>query len=265
MTTPTGSTESGAEHRLDGQWAVVTGSSKGIGRGIADRLLDAGANVVLVARSADELETARDELRARAVASQAVHAVRADMSVPAAIDALFAGVDELTEHVDIVVANCGSGQVTPFVDITLDDWKRTIDLNLTGTFLACQHAARRMLGSDRPNRNILAVSSIRAVGARPGRVPYSATKAALNQMVRVVAQELAPHGIRINALSPGITATPLALENNPEVFAEAAASVPMGGAGSPLDMGMAAAYLCSPAARFVTGANLVVDGGESLW
>ena len=90
------------------------------------------------------------------------------------------------------------------------------------------------------------------------------TKAGLNQFVRAAAHELAPLGIRVNALSPGITATPLALEGNPEVFEEMAATVPLGRAGEPEDMGAAAVYLCSPEARFVTGANLVVDGGESL-
>ena len=115
------------------------------------------------------------------------------------------------------------------------------------------------------NRAILVVSSIRSLGVRPGRLAYSATKAALNQLVRVAAHELASHQIRVNALLPGITATPLALEGNPEVFAEASASVPLGRAGTPQDMAAAAVYLCSPAARFVTGVNLVVDGGESLW
>ena len=114
------------------------------------------------------------------------------------------------------------------------------------------------------NKSILAVSSIRAVGVRPGRLAYAVTKAGLNQFVRAAAYELAPLGIRVNALSPGITATPLALEGNPEVFEEMVATVPLGRAGDPDDMAAAALYLCSPAARFVTGANLVVDGGESL-
>jgi glucose 1-dehydrogenase len=100
-------------------------------------------------------------------------------------------------------------------------------------------------------------------GDRPRHRPR-ATKAAVNQLVRVAAQELAPFGIRINTLSPGITATPMA-EGNPEAFAEAEANVPLGRAGKPDDMAAGALYLCSPSAAFVTGANLVVDGGESLY
>ena len=188
-----------------------------------------------------------------------------DTSRPDSVVALFERIDALAEHLDVFVANSGAGWVTPFLDIPFEEWQRTLDLNLTGTFLSCQLAARRMLASDRPNRALLVVSSIRALGVRPGRLAYSVTKAGLNQLVRVAAQELAPSGIRVNALSPGITATPMALEGNPEVYAEAMASVPLGRAGTPADMGEAALYLCSPAGRFVTGANLIVDGGESLW
>lgn len=249
---------------LSGQWAVISGASKGIGLGIADALAAAGTNLVLVARTSDQLAAAAAELDARS--SGTVLPIVADTADPESINGLFDRLEAELPTLNIFVANAGYGTITPFLDVTLDEWNGILALNLTGTFLACQRAARLMTkNSPEVNSSILVVSSIRAIGARAGRLPYSATKAALNQLVRVAALELAERHIRVNALAPGITATPMALENNPEIFAEATAGVPMGRAGSPADMGAAALYLCSGASRFVTGANLVVDGGESLF
>lgn len=261
-----------SEAVLRGQWAVVTGASKGIGLGVADALVDAGASVVLVARGAEALEAAGESLRRRASGGQAILTRVADTSQRASIAALFDELRAELPELNILVANAGSGALVPFLDCSAEEWDRTIALNLTGTFLCCQAAARLMVGSpagsvtrEDANRSIVVVSSIRADGARPGLAAYAVTKAGLNQLVRVAAYELAPLGIRVNALSPGITATPLSQENNPELFEERAKTVPMGRAGTPADMAAAALYLCSPAAGFVTGTNLVVDGGESLW
>ena len=262
--TPEAVAESG-DVRLDGAWAVVTGASKGIGFGIAERFVAAGANVLLVARGADDLARAARQLGDAASPGQHVRTAVTDASRPEALDELFARIDDEIPDLNIYVANAGSGSVTPFLEVSKEEWDHIMALNLTGTFIGCQRAARLMVRGNRPNRSILVVSSIRAIGARPGRLPYSVTKAGLNQFVRVAAYELAPYGIRVNALSPGITATPMAVEGNPEVFAQMTAEVPLGRAGTPTDMGAAAVYLSSPAARFVTGANLVVDGGESLY
>lgn len=250
---------------LTDHWTVVTGGSMGIGLGIARSFVRAGANVMIVARRAEALATAADELGELAGPGQQISTRQADTSDRDAITALFEAIDNDLPRLDTFVANAGSGVVTPFVDIPIEEWDRTIAFNLTGTFLACQHAARRMVASNAPNRSIIVVSSIRSMGARPGRLAYSITKAGLNQLVRVAAYELAEHGVRVNGLLPGITATPMALDRNPEVFAEMAATVPLRRAGTPDDMGEAARYLASPAARFVTGTHLVVDGGESLW
>jgi NAD(P)-dependent dehydrogenase (short-subunit alcohol dehydrogenase family) len=250
--------------RLDGLWAVVTGASKGIGAGIAQGFVEAGAHVLLVARGRDDLEQAAKELRTTARGSQNVLTHVADTSKRDSIDELFDAIREQLPQLDLFVANAGSGSVVPFLELPREEWDRTMSLNLTGTFLCCQEAARMMVAGPGTNKAILVVSSIRALGARQGRLAYAVTKAGLNQMVRVAALELASHQVRINALSPGITATPLALEGNPEIFAEMAATVPLGRAGTPLDMAAAAVYLCSSDARFVTGVNLIVDGGESL-
>lgn len=254
---------------LAGQWALVTGASKGIGFGIAARLVGAGANVVLVARSAGDLDAAADGLRAGATGDQRVVVRSSDTSDPGAIAELFAWADADVPPIDLLVANAGSGGVVPFLELTAEDWQQVIDLNLTGTFHCVQQAARRMV--QRPegtNRAVVVVSSIRALGIRPGLAHYAASKAGANQLVRMAAHELAPHGIRVNVLSPGITVTPLVertIEERPEIFEERLAGIPAGRAGTPDDMGRAAVYLCSPASAFVTGTNLVVDGGESLW
>lgn len=247
------------------QWAVVTGGSLGIGLGIARAFVESGAHIMIVARRAEVLAAAEAELRDLAGSDQIVTTQQADTSDPASVEALFAAIDDRFERLDTFVANAGSGELTPFVDVTLEQWQRVVDFNLTGTFLCVQSAARAMIARPGPNSSILVVSSIRALGARPGVLPYATTKAGLNQLVRVAAYELAEAGVRVNALLPGITVTPLVLENNPDMIEIRTKDVPMKRPGTPEDMAAAALYLSSPQARFVTGVNLVVDGGESLW
>jgi 3-oxoacyl-[acyl-carrier protein] reductase len=253
---------------LAGQWALVTGASKGIGYGISQKLVGAGANLVLVARSVDDLAQAQRSLGAIAGPDQRLVVRPADTADRGAIGELFAWVREELPGLNLLVANAGSGAVTPFLELSLDEWDATLALNLTGTFLCLQEAGRIMVGMPPgTNRAMVVVSSIRALGIRPGLAAYASTKAAVNQLVRMVAYELAPHGIRVNALSPGITVTPLvaaSMRTDPEILAERTATVPMGRAGEPDDMGNAALFLCQPASQFVTGTNLIVDGGEHL-
>lgn len=251
---------------LRGQWAVVTGGSKGIGEGIAARLLAAGANLVLVARDPAALETARSAAAAAAGEGQQVLTQTCDVSDRDAIDGLFDWLAGAIPTLDHFVANAGTGFVKQLLDLTRDEWDEVVALNLTGTVYGVQRAAQlmRAQSSDASrNRSIVVVSSIRALGAIPGRLVYAASKAAVNQAVRVAAREFAPLGIRINTLSPGITETPLT-SRNPGPFADAVANVPLGRAAQPSDLGEAGYFLCSPAARFITGVNLIVDGGESL-
>lgn len=254
---------------LSGQWALVTGGSKGIGYGIAEALAGEGANVVLVARNPDDLAAAQESLSQGRSADQQVLTRRADTSDPAAIEALFGWVRDELPGLNVLVANAGSGAVTPFLELSAATWDSTLALNLTGTFHCLQQAARIMVEMpEGVNRAMVVVSSIRGLGIRPGLAAYAASKAGVNQLARMVAYEMAPHGIRVNVLSPGITVTPLVAENlkaTPELLAERTADVPMGRPGSPADMGQAALFLCQPSSQFVTGTNLVVDGGEHLW
>jgi NAD(P)-dependent dehydrogenase (short-subunit alcohol dehydrogenase family) len=258
---------SGSQHlSLGGQYAVVTGGSKGIGLGIANALLRAGASVVIVGRNSEDLDKAVCDLQASSpTTAQTVHGVRGDVSRPGDIARLFSDLRGLVPHLNIFVANAGTGSYIPFLDIEPQEWDDLVAINLSGTFHCCQAAAKMMLDRPADNRAILIVSSIRADGARPGLAVYASTKAAINQLAKIAAYELAPHNIRVNILSPGMTVTPLVLTNTPGVFDKARDLVPMQRPGTPEDMAGAALYLCSPSAQFVTGANLVVDGGESLW
>lgn len=258
-------TTSACERPLAGQFAAITGGSKGIGLGIARRFVQAGASVVLLARNEASLIEARDSLKSEVRADEQVHWVAMDTSQPESVAAGFAELAERIPRLNIFVANAGTGSMSPFVELPLAEWQGLVDLNLTGTFLTCQAAARRMLTeSADDNHAILAVTSIRAFTVLPGRAAYAATKAAVNQMVRVAAYELAAHRIRVNALAPGITATDITLARVPEVFDRIADTVPMGRAATVGDSAEAALYLCSAAGQFVTGALLTVDGGESL-
>jgi NAD(P)-dependent dehydrogenase (short-subunit alcohol dehydrogenase family) len=248
---------------LTGEWAVVTGGSKGIGKAIGQRLLAGGANVVLVARNADDLAEAAAEAGAVAAEGQEVLTAQADVADRSSIVALFDELHDRIPRLDHFVANAGTGQVTPFLELTDEEVDRVVALNLVGTLKSVQLAGRMITERDVANSCIIVVSSIRGLGAVPGRLIYAATKAAVNQAVRVLAREMAPHGVRVNTLSPGITETPLTAAN-PEAFAVAAGQVPLGRAGQPTDLAEGAYFLCSPAARFVTGLNMIVDGGESL-
>src|SRR5687768_11407030 len=158
---------------LDGQWALVTGASKGIGYGIAEKLVGDGANVVLVARNVDDLEEAERSLAKIAGPGQQLVVKPADTADREAIAELFDWVRAELPGLNVLVANAGSGAVIPFLDLTVEAWDATLALNLTGTFLCMQHAARIMV--DMPegsNRAMVVVSSIRALGIRPGLAAY---------------------------------------------------------------------------------------------
>jgi len=248
---------------LAGQWAVVTGGSMGIGRAIAERLVGGGANVVVVARGREALDETVAAARMSAASGQEVVGIRTDVASREGIDTLFAQLRRRIPALNIFVANAGTGHVTPFLELTDEEFDGVVALNFSGTLRCCQLAGRMMVEDPQPNAAIVLVSSIRALGARAGRLVYSATKAGINQAVRVAALELAPFGIRVNALSPGITETPLSAKH-PDAFAEGVANVPLGRAAQPRDLAESAFFLCSPTSSFITGINLIVDGGESL-
>jgi NAD(P)-dependent dehydrogenase (short-subunit alcohol dehydrogenase family) len=240
---------------LDGRVAVVTGASRGLGRAMAVELGSAGAKLALVGRDRAKL----DETAAEAGADSAVFL--ADVTDEAQVRALEQGVRERFGHVDILVNNAGMNIRKPLVEYTLDEWNTVLDTNLTSVFLVCRSFIPMMKG--RGYGRILNLSSMMAHVSLPGRTAYSASKAAMLGVTRALAQELADEGITVVAISPGPFATEIntALIENPELNRQFLANIPLGRWGKADEIGKLALYLCSDAAGFITGSDVVIDGG----
>ncbi|MFG2005266.1 SDR family NAD(P)-dependent oxidoreductase [Spirillospora sp. NPDC048911] len=244
---------------LTGRTALITGASRGIGRAIALRFAEAGANVALLARSVDALaETARMAERH----GVSTLAVPCDIKEPAQIDAAFAQALETFTDLDILVNNAGSaGCVGPFLELSDKDWQHVIDLDLRALIhfvrLFGRHAIPRGSGC------VLNISTVAADRGVPMLSHYAALKAAMNSLTRSLAAEWAASGIRVNAIAPGWVATNLTdtFHSDPAVSASLMTAVPTGRWAMPDDIVEGALYLVSDAASMVTGSILTVDGG----
>lgn len=241
------------QFRLDGKVALVTGASRGIGRGLAAALAAQGAQVAVAARSEPELATLATELDALSVPM--------DVSKP---DSIRAGVDRVVNslgRIDILVNNAGVGANHPALEVTERDWDELMDTNLKGLFFCCQAAARHML--PRGSGRIVNLSSQASlVGIRDHAV-YCASKGGVNQLTRVLALEWSPHGVTVNAVAPTFVYTPGTSErlDQPDFRAAVLARIPAGRVGTIDDVAAAVIYLASDAASLVTGTVLPVDGG----
>jgi NAD(P)-dependent dehydrogenase (short-subunit alcohol dehydrogenase family) len=246
---------------LTGKNAFVTGASRGIGKVIAVALADAGADVALVARSADGLA---DTAEAIAAAGRRAIVIPTDVTGREAVaDAAAQTIDELG-YVDIVVNNAGgSNFMVPFRDLRLTGWDKLIQLNLSSAVYVCHAFAGHML--DRGQGSVINVASVAGVASAPLMSPYGAAKAALISLTKSLAVEWGASGVRINALCPGWTATDLnkTLWEDPVAGPATIANVPMGRWGNPAEMAGAAIFLASDASSFMTGQALVVDGGQT--
>ncbi|MBI4505655.1 MAG: SDR family oxidoreductase [Chloroflexi bacterium] len=246
--------------RLDGQVALVTGAAQGIGRAIALGLADAGATVAAADLRADTLPEVEQALRAL---GRPGLALALDVRDPAAVQRAVDRVVAAHGRLDVLVNNAGVRVHKPALEHSLEDWELVFAVNSTGPFLCSQAAARVM--RERGSGAIITIASQLATVVTSQRVAYCASKAAVVQMARVLALEWAAYGIRVNCVSPGPTRTPfteaaMAAGAMPVV----AASVPLGRMAEPDEMVGAVVYLASDAARYVTGACIVVDGGHSL-
>ncbi len=246
---------------LTGKTAFVTGASRGIGRAIAVALAEAGADVALVARSADGLAETAESITA---VGRAAYVIPADVtSYDAVADAAAAAIDKLG-YVDVVVNNAGgSNFMVPFRDLRLSGWDKLIQLNLSSAVYVCHAFAGHLL--DRGRGSVINVASVAGVAAAPLLTPYGAAKAGLISLTKSLAVEWAAHGVRVNALCPGWTATDLNKNLWQDAMAGPAtvASVPMQRWGTAEEMTGAAVFLACEASSYMTGQVVVVDGGQT--
>lgn len=245
--------------RLEGKTALVTGAGTGIGLGVAERFAREGARVIVADRDADAA--------ARAVANlgDAARAAVLDISDEASVEAAFAELETAGWAPDVVVANAGVqlfGQDAKAADLDLDVWRRTIDVNLTGTFLTVKHAVRSMLAHG-GGSIILTGSPTGLNGEGQDFTAYSASKAGIHGLARTVAAAYADRNIRVNTVVPGYTETSLvtAISSDPEARAAIVGRIPLGRPGSPADVEGIMVFLAGDDGAFATGALFAVDGG----
>jgi glucose 1-dehydrogenase len=256
---------------LVGQKALITGASKGIGRGIALALAQAGADV-LVNYFGDKEGAEATAEKVRELGRGAL-VVGADVAVEEQVQGMFAQMIDTFGRIDILINNSGIQLNAPFDQMSLAQWQRVIDINLTGQFLCAREAVRafKRQGIDRSVSyamgKIIHISSVHDIIPWAGHVNYAAAKGGITLLMKSIAQELAPLRIRVNSISPGAIRTPMNLEKltTPESYQELLSLIPYKRIGEAEDVGRATVWLASDDADYVHGAVLYVDGGMVLY
>src|SRR3954464_9917748 len=246
--------------KLKGKTALVTGASRGIGRGIAEVLAEEGADVavnyVANAKQADETaELVRSRGR-RAITVKGDVASRAD--VEAMIETSWKELGPL----DILVNNAGIETIVPFLELTDEQWTRLVDVNLRGNWLCAQVVCRRMVAERRAG-SIVNIGSIQAAKVLPGRTHYAPTKLGLEALTRNMSAEMTPLGIRVNCVHPGLIETDMTdwVMKSPDILPLVLAQISLGRAGQPQEVGRVVAFFASDEASYLTGQSVHVDGG----
>jgi len=244
--------------KLEGKSALITGASKGLGKAIALALAKAGARLALASRNLELLnETAA---AVRTIGTEAA-VFQVDVTDEAQVLRLEKAVAEEFGKIQILVNSAGMNNRKPVTEFTLAEWRQVMDTNLTGVFLICRSFVPQMRGQG--YGRILNLTSIMSHVALPGRTAYAASKAGLLGFTRALALELAPEQVTVNGISPGPVATEMntPLIEDPELNRQFISRIPLGRWGKVEEVGQLAVYLCSEDASFITGADILIDGG----
>jgi NAD(P)-dependent dehydrogenase (short-subunit alcohol dehydrogenase family) len=245
---------------LGGRVAAVIGGTGVLGGALCHGLGEAGAAIAVLGRSE---ERAASRVAALEAAGIRAMAVRVDATDPAQVDAACREIEATLGATDILVNAPGVNSATPFLDITLDEWHRLLDANLTSVLVACQVFARSMIAAGRGG-SIINMSSASSGPPLSRVLTYSVAKAGLNNLTQYLARELSPHGIRVNAIAPGFFASEMT-EQYPDGYLESQEGrIPVGRKGDPAELAATVVFLASDAAGYVTGQTVPVDGGMTI-
>jgi len=247
---------------LTGRTAVVTGSTRGLGRAFAQALAEAGANVVIVGRDASEAVAVSDEIRTLGVASLGV---AADVTSRDDVERLLEQTVNEFGRADILVNNAGVCIHKPAVDVTDDEWRYVMGVNVDGLWIASQVFGRHMIANGGGSMINIGSMSASIVNRPQWQPAYNASKAAVHHLTRSLAAEWAPHNVRVNALAPGYMRTDMSPIDDPQFQRYWIEDTPQQRAGEPDELGGAVVFLASSASSFMTGSVLTIDGGYSVY
>lgn len=244
---------------LEDKVFLVTGGSRGIGLEIARKLLDQKAKVIICGRKQEGLESASEEL----TAGDRLLTVQAHIAKSEEVDRLFDITIEKFGSINGLINNVGMNIVTSLVDADPGLWTKIIDSNLNGTFL-CSRKAGQIMRNQKKGK-IISISSIAARRSAPFMGVYGVAKAGIEMMTKVLAQELAPFNIQVNAVAPGMVRTKFSepFWSNNEIYEQIVKGIPAGRIAEPADVALPVLFFCSQASDFITGQTLMVDGGAS--